>query len=755
MKKPDLSENALTVLQKRYLKKDKDSTVIETPEQLFLRVADNIAKAEMLGPQDEEVKKQKQLNYNFYRTEFYRLMTDLKFLPNTPCLVNAGNDLQMLSACFAIGVHDSMNGIFNTAKAAALISKAGGGFGINFSAIRPAKELVLSTVGMASGPISFLQIFDSLCGTISQGGIRRGAMMAMLDVSHPDIEIFLVCKDDGKSLSNMNISVCITDEFMEAVQNNSTFKLQFNGKIYKKIKAKELFDKLCEHAHKNGDPGIFFVDEANRHNVINNCKITTTNPCGEQPLLCGTEAKEDGEHYPWGEACNLGSINLAKYYDEKKNDLDWKELEKDVQIAVRFLDNVIDMSTFPLKSITHHVLLNRKIGLGFMGLADVLTMMKIPYNSKNGIKTAEKIMKFVNDTATDYSESLAKEKFVFPNHPMSSIKRPRRNAAITTLAPTGTISMIADASSGCEPNFSNVFVKTVMDGRKLYYTNKYLEKALKDAKIYSKELLDKIADNGGMLSGIEEIPEDIRKVFVTAQEISYEWHIKMQAALQKHVHSSISKTINMPSNATLDDVKKAYMMAWELGCKGITIYRDGSKADQVLSTTKTKTEQPKKVTKARPQKLIGHTYSMQTGCGKLFITINEFPDGKLAELFARQGKSGACVSAFTEAIGRMVSLGFRNDVDVDDLMKQLVAIRCNKPCGFGNSQILSCSDAISKVIKMHLEEKLSKDKQEPVKLEVPKEKHVENGGLCTECGSELVFIEGCKKCLNCGFSACS
>ena len=1076
MKKIDISENALTVLQKRYLKKDKLGNTIETPEQLFERVADNIAKAELFGPQDKEIEKQKQKLYEHYKAEFYRIMSELKFLPNTPCLVNAGGDLQMLSACFAIGIHDSMNGIFNTAKAAALISKAGGGFGINFSTLRPAKELVSSTVGMASGPISFLQIFDSLCGTISQGGIRRGAMMAMLDISHPDIEQFITCKDDGKSLSNMNISVCVTDEFMEAVQNNSQFKLTFNGKVYKKIKAKELWDKLCEHAWKNGDPGIFFVDEANRHNVINNTKITTTNPCiagssiiavadgrngvtieqlanegkdvpvysvdtssnkieikyarsprktgekievwkltlddnssliatpdhkfltkkleykelknlsvgeslfpfnsyinnryrqihgtskrvdkdsfhlsrrqyrliyefhnqniligkddrihhinknsyddrienllkctieehkkfhdvsgknnmmyrlrdpkkysetmsraisgmkngramqvsssevfeilvkyikeikrrphnkealafarknnipfttfryselgcknlneyldkacseafcnhkvksiefygyedvynltvddnhnyfvltskqddkfmtssgicvkncGEQPLLCGTTEK-DGEFYPWGEACNLGSMNLSKYYDDKKNDIDWKELEKDIQVATRFLDNVIDMSRFPLESITKNVQLNRKIGLGFMGLADVLTLMKVPYNSKAGTKTAEKIIKFINDIATDYSEILAKEKAQFPNQANSSIKRPRRNAAITTLAPTGTISMIADTSSGCEPNFSNVFVKTVMDGKKLYYTNKYFEKALKDAKIYSKELLDKVAANGGMVAGIEEIPEDIRKTFVTAQEINYEWHIKMQAALQKHVHSSISKTINMPSNATLDDVKKAYMMAWELGCKGITIYRDGSKADQVLSTTKTKTETiQKKTTKPRPQKLVGHTYSMQTGCGKLFITINEFPDGKLAELFARQGKSGACVSAFTEAIGRMVSLGFRNDVDVEDLMKQLIAIRCNKPCGFGNSQILSCSDAISKVIKMHLEEKLSKDKKEPVKIEMPKEKHAENGGLCPDCGAELIFTEGCKKCSSCSYSACS
>lgn len=753
-KKLDLSENALTVLQKRYLKKDKDGSVVETPEQLFERVADNIAKAEMHGPQDEIENKKKQKLYEYYKAEFYRLMSELKFLPNTPCLVNAGNDLQMLSACFAIGIHDSMNGIFNTAKAAALISKAGGGFGINFSTLRPAKELVSSTVGMASGPISFLQIFDSLCGTISQGGIRRGAMMAMLDVSHPDIETFIVCKDDGKSLSNMNISACITDEFMEAVQNNSIFKLSFNGKVYKKIKAKELFDKLCEHAYKNGDPGIFFVDEANRHNVIVNQKITTTNPCGEQPLLCGTEEK-GGEHYPWGEACNLGSINLAKYYDEKKNDIDWKELEKDVQIAVRFLDNVIDMSTFPLDSITKNVEANRKIGLGFMGLADLLTMMKIPYNSKSGTKTAEKIMKFVNDTAIDYSESLAKEKFPFPNQSISNIKRPRRNAAITTLAPTGTISMIADTSSGCEPNFSNVFVKTVMDGKKLYYTNRYLEKALKDAKIYSKEILDKIANNGGMLSGIEEIPEEIRKVFVTAQEINYEWHIKMQAALQKHVHSSISKTINMPNSATLDDVKKAYMMAWELGCKGITIYRDGSKADQVLSTTKTKTEQPKKVKKTRPSKLIGHTYVMPTQCGKLFITINEFPDGTCAELFCTQGKSGACVSAFSEAIGRLVSLAFRNDIDSEEIIKQLISIRCNKPSGFGEKAVLSCPDAIAKIIKQYREEKASRSEIPTKKIDIPKEKNIENGGLCPECGSELVFTEGCKKCRHCSYSACS
>ena len=749
MKKFEIADNALTVLEKRYLKRDEEGKLIETPEQLLERVADNIAKAEFNYGTDESDKKSR---YELYHKEFYRLMAELKFLPNTPCLVNAGNNLQMLSACFAIGIHDSMNGIFNTAKAAALISKAGGGFGINFSTLRPSKDLVSTTAGMASGPISFLQVYDSICRAISQGGIRRGAMMAMLDISHPDIESFITCKDDGKSLSNMNISVCVTDEFMEAVQNNSIFKLTFNGKIYKKIKAKELFDKLCDHAHKNGDPGIFFVDEANRANVIPNTKITTTNPCGEQPLLCGTYEKE-GEFYPWGEACNLGSINLSKYHDEKKSDLDWKELEKDIQTAVRFLDNVVDMSKFPVQAITDNVKANRKIGLGFMGLADILTMIKIPYNSKAGIKTAEKIMKFINDTATEYSEALAKEKGAFPNQSISSIKKPRRNAAITTLAPTGTISMLADCSGGCEPNFSNRFIKTVMDGKKLEYINPYLEKALKEAKIYSKELIDKIAVNGGMLTGIEEIPEEIRKVFITAQEINYEWHIKMQAALQKHVHSSISKTINLPATTSIEDVRKVYMLAWEHGCKGITVYRDGSYENQVLSTTKTKTE-TKRPIKQRPNKLVGHTYSMQTGCGKLFVTINE-SEKKLFEVFATMGKSGACVSAFAETTGRLLSLCFRSEVSYDEVIKQLINVRCNKPCGFGDKSVLSCPDAVAKALKTYLEDKMTQEKNESVKIDLPKEKHIENGGLCPECGSDLQFIEGCKKCLSCGYSACS
>jgi ribonucleoside-diphosphate reductase alpha chain len=731
MNKTHLSENALTVLEARYLKRNTKGEVIETPEELFKRVAVNIAKAET----NEKDKK-------FYEEEFYRLMTEVKFLPNSPTLMNAGTEMQQLSACFVIPVPDSMDGIFKSVNESALVYKSGGGCGFDFSAIRPAGSIVQSTQGVASGVISFMRVFDVTVDTIRQGGKRRGAALATVVIDHPEIMQFIECKKDN-AFSNFNISVAITDSFIKSLENEESYDLidPRTKQPIGKLEAKMVWDKIVENAWKNGDPGIIFIDEINKHNPIPGKPIKATNPCGEQPL----------NDY---ESCNLGSINLSKYFSKRSDTmLTEKELAKDINTAVRFLDNVITMNKLPIPQIKEASDSTRKVGLGIMGWADLLSMAGVPYDSGHALRLARKVMKFIKDCALEATHELAKERGPFPDFPNSIYKdeEPRRNATLITIAPTGTLSILADCSSGIEPNFSLAFTKTVMGGKKLNYVNKYLEERLKEKDLYNNKLIQRISDNGGSLKGIDEIPNDIKKIFTTAQEISLEYHIKMQSSFQKHVCNAVSKTINLPKEATKEDVDKAYRLAFEEGLKGITVYRDGSKESQPLTTSKSYGKvqeiiiEPQEELK-RPDVTVGKNYKMVTGCGGLFINICESEAGVPVELFATIGKGGNCPKANMEALGRMVSLSFRNRIPPEKIIRQLLSIGCHRAAGMGPKKILSCSDAIAKALKKYME-----GKGTPVKNMVEKTNH----SMCQDCGAPIEYSEGCAKCPQCGWSQCS
>jgi len=576
--KSKLSLNAIKVLEARYLLKDNNGNIIETPNQLFERVAEHIARADKkrLSP-----KKHREL-----QSAFYEMMLNLDFVPNTPTLMNAGTELGQLSACFVLPVGDSIAEIFDSIKHTALIHQSGGGTGFSFTRLRPKGAFVKSTKGVASGPISFMRVFDSATDVIKQGGKRRGANMGILRVDHPDVLEFVSCKQTEGQIANFNISVGITDVFMHAVENNLDYDLidPHNGDIAGHLNARSVFDFIANMAWQNGEPGVVFLDTINKYNqVLNVGKLEATNPCGEQPLL------------PY-ESCNLGSLNLGNVVTEGK--IDWKKLERLIRLGVRFLDNVIDMNKYPLPQIESMTKSTRKIGLGVMGWADMLLLLKIPYNSDEAVYLAEKVMKFINDIGVEESVKLGEEKGNFPAFKGSYWDKIgykyMRNSTVTTIAPTGTISMIADASGGVEPHFSLAYTRLTLDNQEFIYTNRFLEVELKKRGLFTEELMSKIAKTG-MIDGIEDVPDDIRKVFVTSREVEPEWHIKMQAAFQKHTHNGVSKTINLPNSATIDDVKKSYKLAYELGCKGITVYRDASRQIQVLNAgTKTKEQEEKK-----------------------------------------------------------------------------------------------------------------------------------------------------------------
>ncbi|TET76678.1 MAG: vitamin B12-dependent ribonucleotide reductase [Candidatus Cloacimonadota bacterium] len=561
-----LSINSTTVLKRRYLRKNEKGEAIETPSQLFHRVALNIASGDVLYDATADVKKTEE--------EFYSMMTSLEFLPNSPTLMNAGTELQQLSACFVLPVGDSMQEIFDAVKHAAIIHKTGGGTGFSFSNIRPANDVVKTTGGIASGPVSFIKVFDSATEVIKQGGKRRGANMGILRIDHPDIMDFITCKRKEGVLTNFNISVGVTDEFMLAVKKGEDFPLvnPRNGRIVQKINAKQVFDLITLMAWETGDPGVVFIDRLNKDNPTPTLgKIESTNPCGEQPLLAY-------------EACNLGSINLAKMVKDEK--IDYKWLERVIRSTVHFLDNVIDMSKFPLPEIEKMVRGNRKIGLGVMGFADMLIQLNIPYNSDEAVETGEHLMKFISEKARDKSRDIAKERGPFPNFELSIFAERgdpiQRNATLTTIAPTGTISIIANTSSGIEPHFAIAYIRNVMDNTELMEVNPYFEEVAKTMGFYSENLMREIAKNGS-IQDTEGIPEDIKRLFVTSHDIGPGWHIKMQAAFQKYVDNAVSKTVNLPHMATPEQVKEIYNLAYELGCKGVTIYRDGSKKAQVLN----------------------------------------------------------------------------------------------------------------------------------------------------------------------------
>jgi len=546
-----LSVNAVRVLKRRYLLKDEDGNVIETPLQLFGR----IAKAVALDPESED--------------EFLNMLVNLEFLPNTPTLMNAGTDLGQLSACFVIPVEDSLVSIFDAVKSMALIQQSGGGTGFSFSRLRPSGDIVKSTKGVASGPVSFMRVFDTTTDIIKQGGKRRGANMGILRADHPDIIEFITAKIKEGFLTNFNISVAVNDMFMKAVREDGEYELinPRNKELVKKVRAKDIWNLIITMAWRTGDPGVVFIDEINRHNPTPQIgKMESTNPCGEQPLL------------PY-ESCNLGSINLAKMVKDGK--IDWENLGKIINNAVRFLDNVIDINKYPLPQIEEITKANRKIGLGVMGFADMLVQLGIPYDSEEALKTGEEIIGFIREKSHAASERLAIERGAFPNFPGSIYKKPIRNSTVTTVAPTGTISIIAGCSSGIEPMFAVSFVRNVMEGTKLLEINPYFEAVAKERGFYSEELMMKIAKQG-TLADIDEVPEEVKRVFVTAFDIAPVWHVRMQAAFQKYTDNAVSKTINFPNDVDIKEVEKAYMLAYELKCKGITVYRYGSKTQQVL-----------------------------------------------------------------------------------------------------------------------------------------------------------------------------
>lgn len=781
----NLSDNAKVILEKRYLLKDKEGNPIETIEGLFERVAKYIASAEKIYNPNINIEKHENI--------FYNLMTSLDFLPNSPTLMNAGTDIGQLSACFVLPVGDSIDEIFDAVKYAAIIHKTGGGTGFSFSRLRPRNDIVKSTAGISSGPVSFMEVFDAATNAIKQGGKRRGANMGILSVHHPDIVEFITYKNDLTRLTNFNISVALTDKFMEAVENDIEYDLinPRTKKVVGKESARKIFNLIVESAWKTGEPGIIFIDEINRKNPTPSIgKIESTNPCGEQPLL------------PY-ESCNLGSINLNNILIEKNDlyEIDWNKLEKITRLSIRFLDNVIDKNHYPLPQIEKMTKGNRKIGLGVMGFADMLYKLSIPYNSDKAVEIAELLMNKIHEYSISASHELAEERGVFPNWENSIFKEKNlkiRNSTVTTIAPTGTISLIAEASSGIEPVFALAYSRKAMDSNILKYFHPYFQKILSKLPDINNKIIDKIIENGS-LKNIESIPDNIKSIFVTAHDIDPIWHIKIQSAFQKYTDNAVSKTINFPSSATIEDVANSYKLAYKLGCKGITIYRDKSREgilqagisekDQSIDE-KDKTiriDEKSKKPRKRPLTTTGKTIRIETGCGHLYVTINEDEYG-LVELFATMGKAGGCASSQIEAISRLISLALRSHIDPNSMIKQLKGIRCPNPTIYPseNGKTLSCSDGIAKAIEIYLNEKNSLFESESItnfnlsvenRINIEKKiklKKIENNdkseieknpdeeikrkkevaGICPDCGGVLVQEEGCITCHDCGYSKC-
>ncbi|WP_051822432.1 vitamin B12-dependent ribonucleotide reductase [Desulfonatronum thiodismutans] len=730
---PVLPPNAEVVLNKRYLRKGGQGEILETPQELYWRVASAIAEEEAKYPASP-------YSVDELAHRFYELMTTYRFLPNSPTLMNAGTDLGQLAACFVLPVGDSMEEIFDAIKYAALIHKSGGGTGFSFSRLRPQKSRVGSTGGIASGPISFLRIFNTATEQVKQGGTRRGANMGILRVDHPDVLDFIRAKERDGDLNNFNLSIGLTEVFMQAVEKDEEYDLfaPHTKQVKARLNAREVFGLLVQKAWESGDPGIIFLDRINRDNPTpKQGEIESTNPCGEQPLL------------PY-EACNLGSINLSRYVQNSgKDDILWDDLKRDIHLCVRFLDNVIDASRYPLEKITETVRMNRKIGLGVMGWADLLFRLHIPYNSQEALNLAEKIMHFVQFESQSASKKLAEERGPFPAFAESTFAEhnqgPFRNATTTTIAPTGTLSILAGCSSGVEPLFALSFVRQVMDGERLLEANSWFEQALHEAECHSPKLMEEVAAKG-TIHHIDYLPEDVRKVFVTAHDIEPIWHLKMQAAFQKFTDNAVSKTVNLPHAATQEDIWNIYWMAYEMGCKGVTVYRDGCKSTQVLCTgdggKPKEAEKSHRVVRDRPDVVYGFTQKVKTGYGFLYLTVNEV-DGRPFEVFATIGKSGRSITAKAEAIGRLVSLALRSGVGVEDIVSQLKGIGGEHPVFQKKDMLLSIPDAVSWILESrYLQGRKAEMTNSLVKPE------------CPDCGKELIFQEGCFVCQGCGYTKC-
>lgn len=732
-----LTENAIHVLEQRYLRKDLDGNIIETPKQLMDRVANAICDTPELNE------------------KILQHLLNLDFLPNSPTLMNAGTEMSQLSACFVISVEDNLTSIYDGVKHTALIFQTGGGVGATFEHIRPKGAPVKSTQGVASGPISFMHSFNTATETIKQGGKRRGAFMSILSASHPDIKEFVTCKDKGDTLANMNLSVSVPDLFMNAVLTDDYWNLTFGNKIYKTIKAKELFNLIVSHAHFCGDPGLIFIDTINKNNP--GPRIESTNPCGEQVLLPN-------------ESCNLASIRLTNFI--KNNSIDYNSLQSCIENVVEFLDLVIDNNKFPLPIIKEKTLETRKIGLGIMAWADALIALNIPYNSDNALNLAKELMSFINDTAHTKSIKLANRKEPFPKfneyYPDNNIP-PIRNANLTTIAPTGTISVIADCSSGIEPIFAVAYKRNLKDtiGKDLYEVNPRFLSLIKERNLYSEALMEKITKNHGSIQNIPEIPEDVRKIFLTAHDINYQDHVKMQAAFQKYTDAAVSKTINLTNSATKEDIYNAYILAWKSGCKGITIYRDGSKNQQVLTT-----ESPILSLKTAPyprpryKDHIAIIREIETGCGVYYngITFDEY--GIMEDFPVNSGKGGCIPSQ--EAIGRAVSTMLRSNISPETIIKQFHRVKCNSCLSKDNVKILSCADGISVQMKDYHNTDLEKELvllQRKIHDTFNSNKVDDNlltdlnstpinTAICKSCGSHNISNDKCATCIDCGASQC-
>jgi len=779
----NLTKNAIKVLEKRYLAKDENGKLLEDAEGMFRRVAKAVAAADAPYVSSSELET--------IENEFFEMMANLEFLPNSPTLMNAGRPLGQLSACFVLPIEDTMEGIFESIKNAALIHKSGGGTGFSFSRLRPKGATVNSTGGVASGPISFMKVFNAATEAVKQGGTRRGANMGILRVDHPDIREFITCKQDNNDITNFNISVAITEKFMEAVEKDEEYDLidPRTQKPVGKESAREIFNIIVDNAWNNGEPGIIFLDRLNKDNVTPEIgEIESTNPCGEQPLL------------PY-EACNLGSINLSLMVKSSGNKIgvDYDRLRVIVRKAVHFLDNVIDVNKYPLPQIDEMTRGTRKIGLGVMGWADLLCKLGIAYNSQKAISLAEEIMHFIQDESRKASIELAEKKGVFPYFEKSIYKDLGvrvRNATTTTIAPTGTLSIIAGVSSGIEPLFAISYIRNVMDNDELLEVNPIFKQlAIKDG-FYSDDLMKRIAKRG-TIKGFPEIPKYVQSIFVTAHDIDPEWHVKMQAAFQKYTDNAVSKTVNLRHDATKDDVREVFMLAYKTYCKGVTIYRDGSRDLQVLNIGKVKgkdkssehqeaavTYQRCVAPRPRPEITTGFTKKVKIGCGNLYVTVNYDEQG-ICEVFTNTGRAGGCPSQ-SEATARLVSIAMRSGIDAKSIVEQLKGIRCPSTIRQKGLEVMSCPDAIGRMIEKVLKLQNGNDEEIARELSLPEDGRIfgPKGGICSsecasctmqevcnnpdrdqkephfslticpECGKPVEHEGGCVVCRDCGFSKC-